>query len=86
MSTGAHFKILAASNNGHTLHFQKLLVHVLRLVRKVHASPARAPAATNALYLTRTVVCHLTETQVCAAAASVCVIRVQLQHLIDAPL
>jgi len=43
---------------------QKLLVHVLRLVRKVHASPAQASAATNALYIARTVICHLTETQV----------------------
>lgn len=39
-------------------------MHVLRLVRKVHASSAQASAATNALYLARTVVCHLTETQV----------------------
>ena len=54
----------AVANNSATLHIQKLLVHVLRLVRQVHASPQRAPAATSALYFARTVVCHLTETQV----------------------
>lgn len=57
----------AANNNAATLHVQKLFVQVLRLVRQMAAAEERAPQATNALYLARTIVCHLTKTQAGAA-------------------
>ena len=72
----------AEANNTATLHIQKLLVHVLRLVRQVHASLLRAPAATSALYFARTVVCHLTETQVRAQPERNLFSRVCSQHVV----
>lgn len=40
--------VIAAANNGHTLHFQKLLVHVLQLVKGVGKADQRAPQASTA--------------------------------------
>lgn len=52
---------IAVSNNHATLHFPKLLVHLLRLLAAAHGVEARSPAATNALLLARSVIMYATE-------------------------
>ncbi len=51
----------AVANNAVTMHFQKLLVHVVRLAAAARKHEGRALAATNALVLTRAVVLYATE-------------------------
>lgn len=53
--------LAAVSNDQATLHFQKLLVHVLRLLVAARKHEARAPEATNALVLTRAILLYATE-------------------------